>query len=71
MKQAFQTRRKTLRNALKPFGMPAEATTDPIFDKRAEQLGVAEFVGLTQRVAQHQAGGAALPELDAADIADE
>ena len=68
VKQAFQTRRKTLRNALKPFGMPTEATTDPIFDKRAEQLGVVEFVGLTQRVAQHQAAGAALPDLNLSDI---
>ena len=69
VKQAFQTRRKTLRNALKPFGLPPEATTDAIFDKRAEQLGVAEFVGLTQRVAQHQVGRSAeLPELDANDI---
>ena len=68
VKQAFQTRRKTLRNALKPFGMPAETTTDPVFDKRAEQLGVAEFVGLTQRVAQHQAAGAAMPDLDSSDI---
>lgn len=55
VKQAFQTRRKTLRNALKPFGMPAEATTDAIFEKRAEQLGVAEFVRLTQHVGQHRA----------------
>jgi 16S rRNA (adenine1518-N6/adenine1519-N6)-dimethyltransferase len=55
VKQAFQTRRKTLRNALKPFGMPAEATTDAIFEKRAEQLGVADFVRLTQHVAQHRA----------------
>ena len=70
VKQAFQTRRKTLRNALKPFGMPAEATTDAIFDKRAEQLGVAEFVGLTRRVAQHQAGGAPLPDLDLSDISE-
>ena len=70
VKQAFQTRRKTLRNALKPFGMPAETTTDAIFDKRAEQLGVAEFVGLTQRVAQHQAGGASLPDLDLSDISE-
>ena len=54
VKQAFQTRRKTLRNALKPFGLPPEATTAPIFDKRAEQLGVAEFVGLTQLIGQHQ-----------------
>ncbi|HEX8427524.1 16S rRNA (adenine(1518)-N(6)/adenine(1519)-N(6))-dimethyltransferase RsmA [Hymenobacter sp.] len=53
VKQAFATRRKTLRNALKPFGMPAEATTDAIFDKRAEQLGVADFVGLTKWVEAH------------------
>jgi 16S rRNA (adenine1518-N6/adenine1519-N6)-dimethyltransferase len=52
VKQAFSTRRKTLRNALKPFGMPAEVTTDPVFEKRAEQLGVAEFVALTNLVAQ-------------------
>lgn len=56
VKQAFQTRRKTLRNALKPFGMPAEATTDAVFDKRAEQLGVEAFVELTRWVAQHKQG---------------
>ena len=71
VKQAFQTRRKTLRNALKPFGMPAEATTDAIFEKRAEQLGVADFVKLTQHVGQHMAGGSAsLPDLDVNDIAE-
>ena len=70
VKQAFQTRRKTLRNALKPFGMPAEATTDPIFEKRAEQLGVAEFVKLTQHVGQHMAGGTVLPDLDLNDVAE-
>ena len=70
VKQAFQTRRKTLRNALKPFGLPAEATTDAIFEKRAEQLGVAEFVGLTQRIGQHNAGlCAALPDLNSNDFA--
>lgn len=56
VKQAFQTRRKTLRNALKPFGMPPEATTDAVFDKRAEQLGVAEFVALTKHVDAHKVG---------------
>ncbi|WP_046242675.1 16S rRNA (adenine(1518)-N(6)/adenine(1519)-N(6))-dimethyltransferase RsmA [Hymenobacter terrenus] len=71
VKQAFQTRRKTLRNALKPFGLPAEATADPIFEKRAEQLGVAEFVGLTQRIAQHNAGlSSELPDLEVDDIAE-
>ncbi|GAC1376734.1 MAG: 16S rRNA (adenine(1518)-N(6)/adenine(1519)-N(6)) -dimethyltransferase RsmA [Hymenobacter sp.] len=53
VKQAFQTRRKTLRNALKPFGLPAEATTDPIFEKRAEQLSVDDFVGLTKKIEAH------------------
>ena len=61
VKQAFQTRRKTLRNALKPFGLPAEATTDPVFDQRAERLGVAEFVDLTRRVAAHRTGAAVAP----------
>ena len=50
VKQAFSTRRKTLRNALKPFGMSPESTTDALFDKRAEQLSVADFVGLTRHV---------------------
>ncbi|MBH8569085.1 16S rRNA (adenine(1518)-N(6)/adenine(1519)-N(6))-dimethyltransferase RsmA [Microvirga sp. STS02] len=68
VKQAFQTRRKTLRNALKPFGMPAEATTDAIFERRAETLSVADFVALTRHVAQHQAGGASLPDLNPNDI---
>ena len=53
VKQAFSTRRKTLRNALRPLGLSAEAMVGEIFDKRAEQLGVAEFVMLTQLVAQH------------------
>ena len=49
VKQAFSTRRKTLRNALRIFGLPD--MSDPIFDQRAEQLGVAEFVGLTNMIA--------------------
>jgi 16S rRNA (adenine1518-N6/adenine1519-N6)-dimethyltransferase len=54
VKQAFQTRRKTLRNALKPFGMAPEATTDAIFEKRAEQLGVPEFVRLTNLIDEYR-----------------
>lgn len=45
VKTAFSQRRKTLRNALKPI-LEAEALKDPIMDKRAEQLSVADFVGL-------------------------
>ncbi|MBF9220602.1 16S rRNA (adenine(1518)-N(6)/adenine(1519)-N(6))-dimethyltransferase RsmA [Hymenobacter ruricola] len=70
VKQAFQTRRKTLRNALKPFGLPPEATTDAIFEKRAEQLGVAEFVGLTQRIGQHLQGAVPLPDAEDDDVAE-
>ncbi|GAB3733954.1 16S rRNA (adenine(1518)-N(6)/adenine(1519)-N(6)) -dimethyltransferase RsmA [Hymenobacter agri] len=70
VKQAFQTRRKTLRNALKPFGMPPEATTNPIFERRAETLSVADFVKLTQHVGQHMADGAALPDLNVNDVAE-
>ncbi|WP_375418492.1 16S rRNA (adenine(1518)-N(6)/adenine(1519)-N(6))-dimethyltransferase RsmA [uncultured Hymenobacter sp.] len=52
VKQAFSTRRKTLRNALRIFGLPD--MTAPIFDQRAEQLGVAEFVGLTNLIAANR-----------------
>ena len=45
VKAAFNQRRKTLRNALKST-LPAAAMADPVMDKRAEQLGVAEFVAL-------------------------
>jgi 16S rRNA (adenine1518-N6/adenine1519-N6)-dimethyltransferase len=45
VKAAFGQRRKTLRNALKST-LPAEAMTDKLMDKRAEQLSVADFVGL-------------------------
>ena len=47
VKQAFNMRRKTLRNGLKPFGVPEALRDNPILDKRAEQLGVAEFEQLT------------------------
>ncbi|MBS1584324.1 MAG: ribosomal RNA small subunit methyltransferase A [Bacteroidetes bacterium] len=45
VKAAFNQRRKTLRNALKGT-LQAEALADPIMDKRAEQLSVADFVAL-------------------------
>ncbi|MBP1663260.1 MAG: dimethyladenosine transferase [Bacteroidetes bacterium] len=51
VKTAFNQRRKTMRNSLKPL-VPKESSmyVDSIFDKRPEQLGVAEFVQLTQMV---------------------
>ncbi|MCS7018387.1 MAG: 16S rRNA (adenine(1518)-N(6)/adenine(1519)-N(6))-dimethyltransferase RsmA [Bernardetiaceae bacterium] len=48
VKTAFNQRRKTLRNALKPLGIPVAIAGHPLLAKRAEQLGVAEFVALTQ-----------------------
>ena len=50
VKTAFNQRRKTLRNALKPILNGATITTD-LLEKRAEQLGVGEFVVLTNLIA--------------------
>lgn len=56
VKQGFQNRRKTLRNALKRLNLPALATgpasisSMKLLDQRAEQLSVADFVFLTQQI---------------------
>ena len=47
VKQAFNQRRKTLRNSLRPM-IPAEIIDNEIFNKRPEQLSVQEFVELTR-----------------------
>ena len=47
VKQAFNQRRKTLRNSLRSM-IPAEIIDNEIFNKRPEQLSVAEFVELTK-----------------------
>lgn len=52
VKQGFQNRRKTLRNALKPIFLPKELTEHEIFSRRAEQLSISEFVDLTLKI-QH------------------
>ncbi len=54
VKQAFNQRRKTLRNSLRPFLNPV-LIADKVFDQRPEQLSVQEFIDLTNRI------GAALP----------
>ena len=51
VKTAFNQRRKTLRNSLKPIvesGHPMYA--NPLFDLRPERLDVAAFIDLTKRV---------------------
>jgi len=47
VKQGFNTRRKTLRNALKNLNLAAEISALQIMEKRAEQLSVEEFINLT------------------------
>jgi len=49
VKTAFNQRRKTLRNALKPLFREGMDTTDPVFDLRAERLSVEDFIALTSR----------------------
>jgi 16S rRNA (adenine1518-N6/adenine1519-N6)-dimethyltransferase len=49
VKTAFNQRRKTLRNAVKGL-FTEDVLRDPLFDKRAEQLKVAEFEELTWRM---------------------
>lgn len=55
VKQAFQNRRKTLRNALKVLNLPATLLADPILDKRAEQLAVDQFIFLTRHLESRDA----------------
>ncbi|WP_242203060.1 16S rRNA (adenine(1518)-N(6)/adenine(1519)-N(6))-dimethyltransferase RsmA [Aestuariivivens insulae] len=50
VKQAFQQRRKTLRNSLKTFNLPDNLKANSIFGKRPEQLSVPEFIELTQLI---------------------
>ena len=48
VKQAFNQRRKTLRNSLRSL-IPSEIIDNEIFNKRPEQLSVAEFVELVRQ----------------------
>lgn len=50
VKTGFQQRRKTLRNSLKSFNISEELKEDAIFGQRPEQLSVAQFIELTQKL---------------------
>lgn len=53
VKTTFNQRRKTLRNSLSPIlSKNHPLTADPIFNQRPEQLSIADFVGLTNRIEQ-------------------
>ena len=54
VKTAFNQRRKTLRNSMRPLlGKESEALALPLFDKRPEQLSVEQFVELTLITQEH------------------
>jgi 16S rRNA (adenine1518-N6/adenine1519-N6)-dimethyltransferase len=50
VKTAFQQRRKTMRNSLKTLNLSDNLREDSIFDLRPEQLDVAQFLALTQKI---------------------
>lgn len=56
VKQGFNNRRKTLRNALKNLNLAAEVSSHVMLDKRAEQLSVDEFISLTRLIEESRAG---------------
>ena len=47
IKQAFQQRRKKMKNTLKSFALPLE---DEIFQKRPEELSVEDFVNIVNKI---------------------
>jgi len=52
VKMAFNQRRKTMRNSLKTMITTDELKTNPIFDKRPEQMGVEEFEMIVRLVGE-------------------
>lgn len=50
VKQGFNNRRKTLRNALKNLNLAATVSSLSLLDRRAEQLTVDEFIYLTKLI---------------------
>ena len=50
VKTGFNQRRKTLRNSLKIFNLSDNLKEDAIFDRRPEELGVAQFIALTKKI---------------------
>lgn len=52
VKTAFNQRRKTLRNALKSYRFSPDDALEELLTKRAERLGVEEFVFITNHVVE-------------------
>jgi len=53
VKQGFQNRRKTLRNALKILNLPEQIVMLKMLDLRAEQLSVEDFISLSLKIESH------------------
>lgn len=56
VKQGFNNRRKTLRNALKNLNLTEAVSSLSVMDKRAEQLSVNDFIALTRLIGESRAG---------------
>jgi len=54
VKMAFNQRRKTMRNSLKSMINNDELKANPIFDKRPEQLSVAEFENIARMIGEQE-----------------
>ncbi|MBR1881458.1 MAG: 16S rRNA (adenine(1518)-N(6)/adenine(1519)-N(6))-dimethyltransferase RsmA [Muribaculaceae bacterium] len=55
VKAAFGQRRKMLRNSMRSLFPPnCPELSDPLFNRRPEQMSVQDFIGLTNRVAEYQ-----------------
>lgn len=50
VKTAFNQRRKTLRNALKPLNLPQNAVEESMLNLRAEKLSFHDFIHITQKL---------------------
>lgn len=56
VKMAFNQRRKTMRNSLGSMIHNPELKANPIFDKRPEQMGVAEFEMIVRLIGEQEVG---------------
>lgn len=54
VKMAFNQRRKTMRNSLSSMIRTPELKNMPIFDKRPEQMGVADFEMIVRMIAEQE-----------------
>jgi len=54
VKTSFNQRRKTIRNSVKPLLHDGFDTSSKLFDKRPEQLSVAQFIELTKIIEQQR-----------------